>query len=81
MHLKPLRNTFDDLEQADYDLSEKLLAPMMHTVCLVWANSEHYNTPGRIVVLLQEICNLLIDLVCIHLNYVLKYVVLNTDTK
>ena len=63
LHLKPLRNMFEDFEQVDFDMSEKMLAPMMHTVCLVWANSSYYNTPARIVVLLQEICNLIIDLV------------------
>ena len=63
LHLKPLRNMFEDLEQADFDMSEKLIAPMMHTLCLVWANSQFYNTPGRIVVMLQEICNLMINLV------------------
>ncbi|KAM9119118.1 dynein axonemal heavy chain 17-like [Pangshura tecta] len=35
---------------------------VMYTVCLIWANSEHYNTPSRIVVILQEICNLLIEM-------------------
>ncbi|XP_041830036.1 dynein heavy chain 9, axonemal-like isoform X1 [Melanotaenia boesemani] len=33
----------------------------MHTVCLVWTSSRHYNTPARLVVLLQETCNLLIQ--------------------
>uniref|UniRef100_A0A452J4J6 Dynein heavy chain tail domain-containing protein n=1 Tax=Gopherus agassizii TaxID=38772 RepID=A0A452J4J6_9SAUR len=35
---------------------------VMYTVCLIWANSEHYNTPSRIIVILQEICNLLIEM-------------------
>ena len=29
----------------------------MHVVLLVWKHSHHYNTPGRIVVLVREICN------------------------
>jgi dynein heavy chain len=33
----------------------------MHCVCLVYANSTYYNSPARIIVLLQETCNLLID--------------------
>ena len=53
------------MEQADFDSAEKLLAPLMHTICLVWANSDHYNTPARIIVLLQETCNLLIEMVSI----------------
>ena len=63
MHLKPLRNHFEDLEQADFDGLEKMIPPMMHVICLVWASSSHYNTPARIIVLLQELCNLMIELV------------------
>ena len=63
LHLKPLKNHFEDLEQADFDESEKLLPPLLHVICLVWAKSKYYNTPGRIIVLLQETCNLLIELV------------------
>lgn len=36
---------------------------MLYTVCLTWVHSEHYNTPSRIIVILQEICNLLIEMV------------------
>ena len=35
----------------------------MHTVCLIWAHSEQYSRPARIIVILQEICNLFIDMV------------------
>ena len=54
---------FQDLEQLDYDQLEKHVAPLMHVICLVWANSEHYNVPARIVVLLQETFNLIIEMV------------------
>ena len=75
LHLKPLRFHFEDLEQADFDTIEKMLPPMMHVICLIWANSKYYNTPTRIVVLLQEVCNLLIEMVssffihCLILEY------------
>lgn len=61
LYLKPLENIFVDLEQTEFDELEKLLSPLLHSVCLLWANSEHYNTPGRVVVLLREICNLIIS--------------------
>uniref|UniRef100_A0A803TIG4 Dynein axonemal heavy chain 17 n=1 Tax=Anolis carolinensis TaxID=28377 RepID=A0A803TIG4_ANOCA len=35
---------------------------VIYSVCLVWANSEYYNIPSRIIVILQEICNLFIEL-------------------
>ena len=34
--------------------------PLMHTILLVWKHSKVYNTPGRLVVLMREICNDLI---------------------
>ena len=34
--------------------------PLMHTILLVWKHSKFYNTPGRLVVLMREICNDLI---------------------
>lgn len=39
------------------------ITKVMFTICFIWANSEHYNTPSRIIVILQEFCNLLIDMV------------------
>jgi len=63
LHLKPLRSRFEDIEQVDFEEMQKLFEPMMHVVCLVWANSKYYNTPARIIILLQEICNLIILLV------------------
>jgi dynein heavy chain len=59
----PLRYHLEDLEQAEFDESEKLFAPLLHVVCLIWAHSSYYNTPARIIVLLQELCNMLIEMV------------------
>jgi len=66
LHLKPLRSHFEEIEQAEFEDLQKHLEPMMHVVCLVWANSKYYNTPARIIILLQEICNLMILLVSAH---------------
>lgn len=61
MYLKPLRSHYEDYEQAEFDESIPFLAPMMHTICLLWAKSQYYNTPARIIVLLQETCNMMIN--------------------
>ncbi|GAB1599188.1 dynein beta chain, ciliary [Argonauta hians] len=62
MHLEPFRNLFNDIQQADFtELSENFPA-LMHEICLVWANSKYYNTAPRITVLLQETCNMVINL-------------------
>ena len=63
MYLIPIRHMVEELEQMPFEECEARLRPLMHTVCLVWANSSYYNTPARIIVLMQEICNLIIDMV------------------
>ena len=69
LYLKPLQHHFEDFMQVDFDLSEKNLAPMFHCLCLVWSNSKHYNTPGRVVVVLQEMCNMMMECVSTHFLY------------
>lgn len=39
------------------------IAKVLHTICFIWATSEHYNTPSRIIVILQEFCNEIIEMV------------------
>jgi len=33
----------------------------MHTILLIWTYSQYYNTPSRLVVLIREICNAIIN--------------------
>lgn len=33
------------------------IAKVLNTICLIWATSKHYNTPSRVIVILQEFCN------------------------
>ena len=41
---------------------EPKLSALYHLVALIWASSNHYRTPGRVVVLLQEIGNFIIEI-------------------
>lgn len=60
-YLTPLRRFYEDMESAEFPDVRTLIGPLMHTVCLVWANSQYYSTPARLIVLLQETCNLLVQ--------------------
>ena len=62
-YLKPLRKLFEELEECDYLELHLHFAPIFHCICLIWANSTHYRQPSRLVVLLQEVSNLVIQLV------------------
>uniref|UniRef100_A0AAX7TU92 Dynein axonemal heavy chain 17 n=1 Tax=Astatotilapia calliptera TaxID=8154 RepID=A0AAX7TU92_ASTCA len=66
-YLRPLQPLFTDMENVEIPAVKGLIGPLMHTVCLVWANSRYYNTPARLIVLLQETCNLLIQQARIYL--------------
>lgn len=60
-HLTPLRRHLEDLESLEFPYVKPRLRPLLHVVCLIWATCESYRCPGRLTVLLQEICNLLVQ--------------------
>ncbi|KAL0984038.1 hypothetical protein UPYG_G00136240 [Umbra pygmaea] len=60
-YLRPLQCHFEELENLEFPEVKGRIGPLMHVVCLVWSNSDYYNTPVRLIVLLQETCNLLIQ--------------------
>ncbi|XP_075760265.1 dynein axonemal heavy chain 17 isoform X2 [Pelodiscus sinensis] len=62
LYLQPLKVLLEEMEQTEYPQLPPYIDSVMYTVCLIWANSEHYNTPSRVIVILQEICNLLIEM-------------------
>lgn len=64
LHLRPLRRHIQCLQETEFPHTRVLIAPLFHTICLIWSHSKFYNTPARIIVLLQEFCNLFVDQVC-----------------
>uniref|UniRef100_A0A3B3ZGU7 Dynein heavy chain tail domain-containing protein n=1 Tax=Periophthalmus magnuspinnatus TaxID=409849 RepID=A0A3B3ZGU7_9GOBI len=61
LYLRPLRRMISNLEERSFPHTESLLHPLYHTLCLIWSHSKYYCTPQRMVVLLQEFCNLIIE--------------------
>ena len=53
----------DDIEQTDLAEIEPKFRCLYHLCALIWKSSDHYRTPARIVVLLQELANFVIELV------------------
>uniref|UniRef100_G3PRS5 Dynein axonemal heavy chain 11 n=1 Tax=Gasterosteus aculeatus TaxID=69293 RepID=G3PRS5_GASAC len=60
-YLRPLRRLISSLEERSLPQVDALLPPLFHTLCLIWSHSQYYCTPQRMVVLLQEFCNLIIE--------------------
>lgn len=63
MYLKPLRPQLEEMEECEYGELEQKFPPLFHTISLVWAHSKYFRQPARLVVLLQEISNLIVELV------------------
>eukprot|EP00891_Asterochloris_glomerata_P002883 jgi/Astpho2/2883/Aster-01037 len=63
--LKPLRKYFEKLNgMDDFTGLTELFRPIFHTLLLIWKHSRFYNTAGRLVTLIREVCNDLIMQAC-----------------
>uniref|UniRef100_A0A8C8YTJ5 Dynein axonemal heavy chain 17 n=1 Tax=Prolemur simus TaxID=1328070 RepID=A0A8C8YTJ5_PROSS len=62
LYLKPLQVLLEEMEQADFTLLPNFIAKVLGTIGFIWATSEHYNTPSRVIVILQEFCNQIIEM-------------------
>jgi dynein heavy chain len=70
-YLSTLEPWFDQLVgnvQDDFGSLMYLFRPTMHLILMIWKNSKCYNTPGRLVVLIREICNALIKQSCDYVS-------------
>ncbi|MBK8156724.1 MAG: hypothetical protein IPK55_12360 [Streptococcus sp.] len=62
-YLSTLKTFFMELESetADFVKLHDFFVPIMHTILLIWKHSQYYNTPSKLVVLIREICNAIIE--------------------
>ncbi|EGI59469.1 Dynein beta chain, ciliary [Acromyrmex echinatior] len=60
-YLKALEPHFKDIENIEFKNIQPKLKPLLHCICLIWSNSKYYCIPMRIITLLSEISNLLIN--------------------
>ena len=51
----------EDLEEKDFPEYRMYIGPLFNNICKIWAHSKFYCVPTRLIVLLQEICNLFIS--------------------
>uniref|UniRef100_A0A4W4HCE4 Dynein, axonemal, heavy polypeptide 9 like n=1 Tax=Electrophorus electricus TaxID=8005 RepID=A0A4W4HCE4_ELEEL len=61
LHLKPLRKFLAAFEERSFPGLEPLFPALFHSLALVWTHSRAYRSPRRMVTLLTEFCNLLVD--------------------
>ncbi|XP_054638441.1 dynein axonemal heavy chain 11 isoform X2 [Dunckerocampus dactyliophorus] len=68
LHLQPLCGQLSRLEQEGLPHLEATIPSLFHLLFLIWTNCQPYQRPTRIVVLLQELCNLLIEQAYVYLS-------------
>ncbi|XP_040312713.1 dynein axonemal heavy chain 17 [Herpailurus yagouaroundi] len=62
LYLKPLRILLEEMEQTDFTVLPTVIAKVLFTTGFIWATSEHDDKPSRIIIILQEFCNLIIEM-------------------
>ncbi|KAI2663319.1 Dynein axonemal heavy chain 11 [Labeo rohita] len=67
LHLRTLRRPIAAFEERSFTDLEPLIPALFHTLALIWTHSHFYCRPPRIVTLLTEFCNLLIDKASVYL--------------
>jgi dynein heavy chain, axonemal len=62
LHLKPLQRQLSQLEElTDFSEAGVLLRPLLHVICLIWTHSDYYRNTSKLVVLLRQLVNLLVQ--------------------
>ncbi|XP_030637646.1 dynein heavy chain 11, axonemal [Chanos chanos] len=67
LYLRPLRKPIVMFEERTFTQLEPLIPSLFHTLALIWTHSRFYCSPQRIVTLLTEFCNLLIEKAFVYL--------------
>ncbi|XP_074510014.1 dynein axonemal heavy chain 11 [Sebastes fasciatus] len=68
LYLQPLHAQLSQLEKEGFLHLETFIPALFHTLFLIWTNCQSYQRPARIVVLLQELCNLFIEKASTYLS-------------
>lgn len=60
--LQPLRKPLDKLHSMDdFPALASIFRPILHTLLLIWQHSKHYSSAPRLVALVRQMCNDLIQ--------------------
>ncbi|XP_076651244.1 dynein beta chain, ciliary-like [Halictus rubicundus] len=61
LYLSPLSRCFKAVEEVDFAEAKPLMATLIHSVGLAWSKSSHYQSSSKVIIMLRQICNLLIQ--------------------
>lgn len=61
LYLSPLARCFKTVEEVDFSEAKPLMVTLIHSVGLAWWKSSHYQSSSKVIIMLRQICNLLIQ--------------------
>ncbi|KAK2575931.1 hypothetical protein KPH14_007294 [Odynerus spinipes] len=61
LYLTPLGKCFKAVEETDFSETKSLMAVLIHTLGLAWAKSKYYQSSSKVIIMLKQMCNLLIQ--------------------
>lgn len=61
LYLMPLAKFFKSVEEIDFAEAKPLMAILIHTLGLAWAKCNSYQNSSKLIIILRQICNLLIQ--------------------
>ncbi|XP_024875279.1 dynein beta chain, ciliary [Temnothorax curvispinosus] len=61
LYLTPLAKCFKSVEEIDFAEAKPLMATLVHSLGLAWANCKSYQSSSKLIIILRQICNLLIQ--------------------
>lgn len=61
LYLMPLEKCFKAIEETDFSETKPLMAVLIHSLGLAWAHSKYYQSSSKLIIMLRQICNLLIQ--------------------
>ncbi|KYN05431.1 Dynein beta chain, ciliary [Cyphomyrmex costatus] len=68
LYLTPLAKCFKTVEEVDFAEAKPLMATLIHSLGLAWAKCKSYQSSGKLIIMLRQICNLLIQEACRFLD-------------
>ena len=68
LYLEPMKALFQESEEGEIAEVHKTFGQIMHCLTLVWKESKYYNEPRRVIVLIREVVNTFITLICNHIE-------------
>lgn len=71
LQLKPLEFFINELDKTDFEEIQPAIKSVFHCICLLWANSRHFCSSTRLINVLKQLTNMILEKVLIFTFFIL----------